>query len=366
LRAVKEALARVDLILITGGLGPTLDDLTRDVLADAAGVELILDEPSLQHVRDMFANRNRVMPERNVVQAMFPRGSEVIPNPRGTAPGIWMEFPRPENRPVIVAAMPGVPSEMKPMWQNHVLPRLLQAGFGGGKVIRSRRLNIFGLGESQCEEMLGDLTARGRDPEVGITVHEATITLRIEAHGATTADCEAKIDASRQTARQLLGSYLFSEEDDELSDVILSQLQARNETLCVVEDATGGQALKWLATEAGSEAQLRGGLVGSADRLAQSLGLSANVPFIDLVEHWRQQTGSTYAIGIGPQIIPPQTNPAHEPIPTVTVVVTSAGSQLSTTLNTLADVAIHRPRTAKSALNQLRLLLLKLNDPANG
>ncbi len=172
------AAIRSDMVLITGGLGPTLDDLTREALAKFAGVELRLHPPSLEHVQQMFARRNRPMPERNKMQAMFPAGSEPLPNPRGTAPGIWLDYPRP-NHDVSCkfAAMPGVPSEMKMMFRQQVISRLDR----GDKVIRRCRINCFGVGESQAEEILGDLTARGRDPYVGITVHEATVTLRITA-----------------------------------------------------------------------------------------------------------------------------------------------------------------------------------------
>ncbi|MCI0436841.1 MAG: molybdopterin-binding protein, partial [Gemmatimonadetes bacterium] len=194
--AIGAAAARSEIVIITGGLGPTLDDLTRDALARFAGVDLVLHEPSLDHVKQMFAKRNRPMPERNVVQAMFPRGSEPLPNPRGTAPGIWMATPRHDSStPCRIAALPGVPSEMKVMFRQQVLTRL----DAGERAIRRLRINCFGVGESQAEEILGDLTARGRDPDVGITAHEATITLRITAQGTTVDECQAKIEQARLT-----------------------------------------------------------------------------------------------------------------------------------------------------------------------
>src|SRR5690606_26672526 len=109
-----------DWVLITGGLGPTLDDLTRQALAELAGVDLVLHRESLDIIRGMFQTRNRAMPERNVVQAMFPQGSEPIPNRRGTAPGIWLELPRAGQSPCRIAALPGVPSEMKLMFREQV------------------------------------------------------------------------------------------------------------------------------------------------------------------------------------------------------------------------------------------------------
>ena len=230
---LRTAVDRADVVLITGGLGPTLDDLTREALAELTGARLVMHEPSLTIIRGMFARRNREMPERNVVQAMFPEGSEPIPNERGTAPGIYLEIPRAGRTPCRIAAMPGVPSEMRVMFRDAVLPRIESAD-SRGRVIRHARVNCFGLGESAAEQMLGDVTARGRDPEVGITVHEATITLRIVAEAPSVALAQGKIDATKQIIYQRMGHYAFGEEDDELEHVVVRQLETAGKTLAVV------------------------------------------------------------------------------------------------------------------------------------
>src|SRR5438552_11873454 len=141
---------RARLVLVTGGLGPTLDDLTREVLAKVAGVELVVHEPSWEHIKEMFARRKRAMPDRNRVQAMLPTGAEPIPNANGTAPGIWMRI-----GDAVFACMPGVPSEMFAMFHQWVKPRLLQMGFAHGVRIQ-RKVNTFGGGESHIEEKLFD------------------------------------------------------------------------------------------------------------------------------------------------------------------------------------------------------------------
>jgi nicotinamide-nucleotide amidase len=135
----KEAIQRADIVIATGGLGPTADDLTRDAIAAAVGAPLQLDEAALQHIEGLFVRRGRAMPERNRLQAMFPAGSRVIPNPAGTAPGIDLEIPRPGRAPARVFALPGVPAEMREMWEATVAPAI-RTLVGAARVIRHRRL----------------------------------------------------------------------------------------------------------------------------------------------------------------------------------------------------------------------------------
>ena len=255
---LRTAAERSDLLILTGGLGPTLDDLTREALAAVLGTELVLDVKSLEFIRSLFARHNREMPERNSIQAYFPAGSEPIPNPRGTAPGIWAEIPRAEHRrPSLFAALPGVPHEMKRMFLKEVVPRLP----GGSQVIQRARINCFGVGESKAEEMLGDLTARGRDPEIGITVHEATITLRIVAHGKSADECRAKIDAAKAAIRERMGEQVFGEEDEELEHVVVRMLNDRRITFATAEIGTGGLLARRITEVAGHDGCFRGGLI---------------------------------------------------------------------------------------------------------
>lgn len=337
LRVFQNAIDRADVVLISGGLGPTLDDLTREVLAKLMGVELVLHEPSLVQIKEMFSRRNRTMPERNLVQAMFPAGSLPIPNPRGTAPGVWIEIPRAGKTPCRVAAMPGVPSEMKPMFRESVLPKLSDL-CGSGIVIRSARVNCFGLGESHAEELLGDLTTRGRDPEVGITVHEGTITLRIEAHGATPAECDAKIASTKELARQRLGDYIFGEEDEQLEHVVIGLLRQQGKALRTAESSTGGLLATWLTNVPGHETCYLGGQIGCEARLT---------------EVHRPPPGTDFMLLIG-DTVDAITDPAQPPIPKIQVTLIGPGLSKTAEVQGLSDPTILKSRAAKTALDLLR------------
>ena len=356
LETLRAAVRRSDVVLISGGLGPTLDDLTRQVLADLAGVELVLNEPSLQHIRDLFAKRKRNMPQRNVIQAMFPAGSEPLENPHGSAPGIWWELPRPDGSTCLIAAMPGVPSEMKPMFRDRVLPRLPRSN----KIIRRARVNCYGVGESACEEMLGNVTARGRDPEVGITVHEGTITLRIEAHAATESECDAKIAATKQLIHERLGQLVFGEEDEQLEDVIVRELNRRGQTVAVADEVTGGVLSLWLTAAPDSERCFLGGVIGPA-----AVRHVFNVPVPNehfenvlheyasqLAQQTRKRLGSDFAIAIAGSL-------KAEDIPRLSLALADANGVEVQEHIPVADVSFARNRAAKSALDLLRLKLRK-------
>lgn len=292
--AFRIAAERADLIIVTGGLGPTADDLTRDVLARVAGVPLELSSAALAEIDSRFTRRAAPMPESNRRQALFPRGSRMIPNPEGTAPGIDLLLPRVGSAgSARVFALPGVPGEMHTMWHATVGPAIL-AMLPGAGTIRFRRIKCFGAGESAVEAMLPDLVRRGRDPLVGITAHEATITLRIAARGGDEAACEAAIAPTEQVIRQCLGEIVYGIEDDEIEDAALAALAACDGTLASVEVGSLGQVATRLA-----EAQTRrphgiflGGVVLPR--------LDAGMSLIDLAVARRADTGATHLLAVGP------------------------------------------------------------------
>ena len=365
-RVFATAIDRADVIVATGGLGPTADDLTREAVAKVAGVALALDEPSLAHIRNLFAKHKREMPERNLAQAMFPAGSRPIPNDKGTAPGIDMPIAGgSDDHFSRVFALPGVPAEMQDMFVQSVAPAIL-AMQPSPQVIRHRRIKCFGVGESQLESMLPDLIARGREPSVGITVHEATITLRITAAGRTSEECQAAMEPTIATIRECLGDLVFGEEDDELEHAVLRTLSERGKSLGTIECGTQGLLAQWLAEANGHTGPYRGGevlastpmlfgMLGDRSGLIDEFGLTSREVALKLADSVRLFGNVDYGLAVGP--FPPDESGENQPA-TYHVALASPGSSVAFPSTLVSHKSIWKPRAAKQALNLLRLHLL--------
>ncbi len=229
------AVERADVIVATGGLGPTQDDLTRQSLAVVADQPLEFRQSAMDHIASLFARHDFEMPESNRVQAMFPVGSQEIPNLHGTAPGIDLQVPRDGHTHSRIFALPGVPAEMTRMFDDTVAPRIVNQ-FRSGNVIRQHVMKLFGIGESEMERRLGDMISRERQPRVGITVSAATISLRITAMAKSEQECQKLIDQTRAEILQKVPEYYFGDgEDFEQHQTIDDLLVERNESLVIVE-----------------------------------------------------------------------------------------------------------------------------------
>jgi nicotinamide-nucleotide amidase len=365
------AVDRADLVVATGGLGPTADDLTRDAIANVAAVKLTLHEPSLEHIRGLFTRHNRPMPERNAVQAMFPAGSHPIFNPSGTAPGIDMLVASAKDDHFArIFALPGVPAEMQEMFIQSVAPAILQMQ-PSPCVIRHHRIKCFGAGESQIEAMLPDLIARGRQPTVGITVHAATITLRITASGRTPEECYAAMQPTVATIYQCLGDLVFGEEEDELEDAVIRLLVERNASLATVEFGTRGLLAHWLSQAASGKSTFVVSQVFNnppeftseqkrrAD-VSEAFNLASREYAEDLAFRFRERTGCDYCLAIGEfpgaeASLASAAPPYHFALATPDQTVVMSSSFVS-------HPSIWKPRVAKQALNLLRMHLLKASQ----
>jgi nicotinamide-nucleotide amidase len=367
-RVFRAAIERADIVVASGGLGPTADDLTRDAIAAATGRQLALDRAALEHIERLFARRQRPMPERNRVQAMFPAGSRVIPNPEGTAPGIDLTLPRedePGRGPCRLFALPGVPAEMKRMWSDSVAHAIREM-FPSPRIICYRRIKCFGVGESDLEAMLPDLIRRGREPQVGITVSGATITLRIAATGVNRAACLAAMEPTVATIHECLGDLVFGEEDDELQDAVIRLLAAKGKTLATAEWGTGGLIADWLSTASVTvpSPYLGGFVLTSSESRRQliesarhTLPLDATAESIvsALATACRLRLNSDYALAVGDlPIYDP--NAAAPPRFHYAVVTRSGICARSSPYFGSSDIL--KVRAAKQAINLLRLELL--------
>jgi nicotinamide-nucleotide amidase len=249
------ATGRADLVVTCGGLGPTQDDLTRQALAEVAGVSMVEDPGSLEAIRAMFARRNRDMPERNRVQALLPRGADPLPNSIGTAPGIAMRVGR-----SMVVCLPGVPIEMKRMFDEQVVPWLFRSGVATRRIVH-RKINLFGKGESEIEAKALDLTARGRLPEVGITASDGTISFRIAAGAETDEEAARLIEPTADLIYERFPDLIVGEGHEDVVDALVRELARTNRTIATAESCTGGLIAHLITSVPGVSKSFPGGLV---------------------------------------------------------------------------------------------------------
>lgn len=273
--AIRAAAADVPLVILTGGLGPTEDDLTREALAQASGQPLVEDAAAVESIRAFFAARGRAMPDRNRVQARRPAGGRLIANACGTAPGLRVPVGG-----AVCYALPGVPYEMKAMFTAGVLPEL--RAVAGGGVLLTRALRCFGAGESEIGQRIADLMRRGANPEVGTAVSDGMIDIRICAAAAAADAAAALLDQAEAELRGRLGALVVGREDATLASAVGDELLAAGETLSTAESCTGGLLGKLLTDVPGSSRYYLGGGVAYANALKESLlAVSASL----LAEH---------------------------------------------------------------------------------
>jgi nicotinamide-nucleotide amidase len=362
----RNAVERADFVVASGGLGPTADDLTREAVAQMAGVELVCDESQLRAIEAMFAHRGRPMPERNRVQALFPAGALPIPNPNGTAPGIDFTVQRPNRSPSRVFCLPGVPAELFEMWRLTVAPAIT-AAMPSARVIRHRRIKCYGVGESDLEAKMPELIARTREPVVGITVSQATITLRITTSGADDDECRRAMEPTVREIYDTLGTIVFGEEDDELQHAIARMLVERNLTLATAEWGTAGLITKWLGEVPEARGRLVGGFViTSAESAVKLLGIDQSLiaNHDDTSRELAEAMATACRHRTGADIALATTN-----VPTVDLKA-SAPPKYHIGIATAEGVTVHsaryaghpdilKDRSGKDALNALRLSMLK-------
>lgn len=263
------AWGRSDLVITTGGLGPTEDDLTREAIAQALGEELSIDRGLETQLRGFFERRGVSMPERNLKQVMLVPSARPLANPRGTAPGWWVER---DGR--VIVAMPGPPSEMQPMWEEQVVPELERRH--PGAVLVSRTLKTVGIGEGHIDELVSPLL-KSTNPSIGVYARADGVQLRIAAKAATQNEARRLIEPVEQEMRRILGEAIWGADDDTLESVIGDLLRRYSLTVATMESCTGGLLANMITNVSGSSDYFRGGLVTYATETKIEFGVDALV-----------------------------------------------------------------------------------------
>lgn len=268
--ALEIAFSRSDMVIATGGLGPTTDDLTKEVSAEYFGRKLILHEESFQRIKSFFEKRGLPLTEGNIKQAYIIEGSKVIPNDWGTAPGIILE----ENNKVLIL-LPGPPREMIPMFENYVVPYL--TSFSSG-VICSRVLRVCGIGESFMEEKVKDLILNSTNPTIAPYAKEGEAILRITAKAESKEKAEEMIEGVVKKIRERLGDYIYGEGDTTLEEVLVKLLIERSLTISVAESCTGGLISARFVNVPGVSKVFKGSIIAySNDVKIKELGISEDI-----------------------------------------------------------------------------------------
>lgn len=367
--AVREALERADLVICTGGLGPTSDDITRDLIAQLLGRKLILDEQVRGEIRSFFAKRNRPQPAKTEVQALVPEGARVLPNAVGTAPGLAMEVAAGQFRTAQswLFMLPGPPRELQPMFLDHALPMIRSV-----LLLRDRwtcrTLRTSGIGESMVEERiarpLGDLVRRGL--ELGFCARTGEVDVRFV--GAADMVSEAE-----QIVRKVLGIYVFGMDDERIEEVLVRMFMERKQTLAIAESCTGGLINHRITNVPGASAVLLAGMVTYSNEAKQKWlgvrgeslkahGAVSEGVAQEMAAGIREHAGADYGLSVT-GIAGPAGGTEEKPVGTVFIGLAGARRLLAMKMFNPFDRETFKQVTSQQALDLLRRFVLKDEVP---
>jgi len=359
-------LGRADLIITTGGLGPTSNDLTRDLVAQLLGKELREDAAVLAHITQFFESRRRPMPERTRVQALIPEGATVLHNPHGTAPGLAMEVgPKPfrtGSKPAWLIMLPGPPRELRPMFTDTVAP-LLQRALPVASKFVCRTLRTTGIGESVVQEKISGPLQRYVEAglDLGYCARPGQVDIRL---ASSTGDAERPVQEAETIVRELLGRYIYGMESEDLEAVIVRLLTERKATLALAESCTGGCIANRITDVPGASVVLLAGIVSysnaakekflgvRAETLAQHGAVSKPVAR-EMAEGARRQTQADYALAVT-GIAGPSGGTAGKPVGTVFIGLASPSGTVVVRNYNPYDRETFKQVTTQQALELLR------------
>jgi nicotinamide-nucleotide amidase len=359
--AFREALERVELVVSSGGLGPTQDDLTRETVADLLGRRLQRNEKIVQYIQGRFRSLGREMPELNIRQAMVPEGAEVLENPRGTAPGLWIE-----DSGHFIALLPGPPRELKPLFREEVMPRL-ERRVSGVRLVQ-RQLRVTGLGESHVEQRILPIYSRYADVTTTILAAPGEIQIHLRMWTADAAHAKKTLDEMVQGFEIALTDRIYSEDGRSLEEVVAHELTANGATISAAESCTGGLLAQRLTSIGGSSSYFLGGVVCYSNELKtawadvppemiQSKGAVSPEVAVALAEGIRRRVGSTIGVGIT-GIAGPGGGTEEKPVGTVHVAISYAGGVKERGLRFPGERENIRWQASQTALDMVRIHFL--------
>jgi len=359
--AIKDATRRSKVVVTTGGLGPTEDDITRKVTARALGRRLLLNEDLLAEIRQRFQSFGVAMPERNSRQAMVIEDAEVLPNPNGTAPGMFID-----HKGTAIVLLPGPPREMKPMFENHVASRLASRA-GSQKVVR-RMLRVAGMGESAVDEKIAPIYSQYENPQTTILFNQSEIEIHLTARGRTEADAEALLDRLSEQIEERLGISVFAFAGETMEQVVGLKLSVGGYTLAVAESCTGGLLAQRLTDVPGSSKYFIEGVVTySNDAKMRALGVepilflehgAVSAPVAEaMAEGIRNRAETDFGLAIT-GIAGPGGGTEEKPVGLVYIAIASESGTEHRKLNLPGDRHLVRWRASQAALDLLRRRLI--------
>ncbi|MCZ2156883.1 MAG: competence/damage-inducible protein A [Bryobacterales bacterium] len=367
--ALEQCLVRCDLVMISGGLGPTEDDLTRQGVAMALGRGLSFHEEILDEIRERFRKFGRPMAERNRRQAYVIDGARILPNPNGTAPGQAVEI---DGK--LVFLLPGPPRELMPMVRDHCLPMVRQ--HYPLRLLRTFTFRIAGLGESDVDERVAPIYTRYVNPQTTILAAAGDITLQFRATAETEEEAEQLLAAVIGPVREELGERIYSENGDSLEETVVKLLGGRAATLAVAESCTGGSLAARITDVPGASNVFLGGFLVYTDgekeklvgvdpaRIAAYTSVSAEVA-VDLAANTRDRTGAAYALSVT-GYAGPGGGTEENPVGTVYIALASASGVSAKRHHFHGDRERVRRLATQYALDMLRIELLHAGLPGTG
>lgn len=358
---IRDAVKRSRVVITTGGLGPTEDDITRKVVARALNRRLTLDEKVLAEIRTRFQSFGVTMPERNSRQAMVIDGAEVLPNPNGTAPGLYLEQDK-----CAVALLPGPPREMKPMFENHVQAKF--ESLSGDIRFARRVLRVAGMGESAVDEKIAPIYTQFENPLTTILFNSSEIEIHLRAHARTEAEAEALIDHLSLKIEQALGNSVFSFRGETMEEVVGRQLTMKGFTVAVAESCTGGLIAQRLTNVPGASRYFLEGVVtysnqsktrllGVDKKLIKEFGAVSQQVARDMARGVRHKAKTDFGLAIT-GIAGPDGGSEEKPVGLVYVALADDAHTAHKRFMIPGDRELIRWRASQAALDMLRRRLI--------